>query len=110
MNITRINVPLVASLCAVLVCAAPAPAMPPSVTPRLGWHLVNGRWLKASGTCDWSDLISIGAHGNTISAQVKLSEKAAALLTGGRVVAIEIGAAQDLYNVTIGDVRPLPQR
>jgi hypothetical protein len=84
--------------------------MPPSVTPRIGWHLVNGRWLKASGSCDWSDLVSFSAHGSTLAAQVKLSEKASALLKGGRMVAVEIGPALDLYNVTIGDPRPLNQR
>lgn len=110
MTIVRINILVLASLCAALIYVAPAPAMPPSVTPRIGWHLVNGRWLKASGSCDWSDLVSISAHGNNLAAQVKLTEKAAALLKGGRMVAVEIGPAQDLYDVTIGDMRPLRER
>src|SRR5262245_56742176 len=112
MSIARMNVLLAVVLCAglLLCCAVTAPAMPPSVTPRIGWHLVNGKWLKACGSCDWSDLITINAHGNNLTAQVKLTDKAAPLLRGGRMVAIEIGPAQDLYNVTVGDMRPLNQR
>jgi hypothetical protein len=111
MTIARSKIVILAALCAgLLCCAVTAPAMPPSVTPRIGWHLVNGKWLKASGSCDWSDLLTINAHGNNLTAAVKLSDKSAALLRGGRMVAIEIGPAQDLYNVTVGDMRPLAQR
>jgi hypothetical protein len=82
----------------------------PVVTPRIGWHLVNGRWLRASGSCDWPELVSISAGHDSIDAEVKLSERAMSLLKSGRMAALEIGAARDLYNVTIGDLRPPRER
>ena len=101
-----------AILCTVAfaLCApVPARAQLP-IPPRVGWYLVNGRWLRANGACDWSELVSLNATDQSISADVKLSDHAAALLKGGRMVAVEVGAGRDLYNVTIGDFRPPRQR
>src|SRR6476660_5493860 len=100
-----------AILCTVAfaLCApVPARAQLP-IPPRVGWYLVNGRWLRANGACDWSELVSINATDQSITADVKLSDHAAALLKGGRMVAVEVRPGRGLYNVTIGVFRP-PRR
>ncbi|CAN5474888.1 hypothetical protein BH09PLA1_BH09PLA1_05940 [soil metagenome] len=66
---------------------------------RVGWHLVNGVWMQASGECNWDDLFRLSWHGSQLAVDAKPSDKAAGLLRGGRTAAVEIGPGKDLYQL-----------
>jgi hypothetical protein len=66
---------------------------------RVGWHMVNGVWMQASGACNWSDLLRLSWRGEHLAVEVQPSEKALGLLRGGRTAAVEMGAAKDLYQI-----------
>lgn len=71
---------------------------------RIGWHLVNGVWMRASGQCEWSDLIRFRWRGQQLLIEAKPTNKAVGLLKGGRTAAVDVGAAKDLYQIAAPEI------
>ena len=55
---------------------------------RIGWHLVNGVWMRASGQCEWSDLIRFRWRGQQLLIEAKPTNKAIGLLKGDQMDAV----------------------
>ena len=71
---------------------------------RVGWHLVNGAWVRASGQCEWKELLRLRWAGQQLAVDALPIDRAAGLLRGGRTVAVEIGAARDLYQLVAREI------
>src|SRR5207249_1855015 len=64
-----------------------------------------GFWLRASGSCEWTELIRFTYVDGELKAQGVLSDAMTAMLRGGRRAAVEVGAAKDLYEISGGEFR-----
>jgi hypothetical protein len=78
---------------------------PNEIQIRPGWYLVDGRWLRPSGECDWDELVRVEFRDGQFRASIALSDRTRALLRGGRRAAVEVGTARDLYEISCGDFR-----
>jgi hypothetical protein len=73
---------------------------------RIGWHLVNGQWMRASGQCEWSDLVRLRWDGTQLAIDAQPINAAAKLLKYGRNAAVEVGPAKDLYLLIAAEIPP----